>query len=73
MLGLLALRRGGTVLTDIVWDLDLVEPAGTRSGIPLSEPLEQHLQEFVRVEHCIYDVLSDLDKSLRQLRNAKAS
>ena len=34
--------------------------------------LEQHLEEFIRVEHQIYEVLADLDGKLRQLRNAKA-
>lgn len=72
MHGTLTLNVGDERLASIIWDLDLVEPTGTVSGIPLHEPLEQHLEEFIRMEHHIYEVLADLDGKLREIRNAKA-
>lgn len=72
MHGTVTLNVAGERVASILWDLDLVDPTGTKSGIPLHEPLEQHLEEFIRIEHHIYEVLGDLDGKLREIRNAKA-
>lgn len=71
--GLVVLVGDGQALVSINWDLDLTDATGTTSNIPLNEPLEARLDDFVRIEHYIYEILADLDTRLRRERNAKVS
>lgn len=70
MFGTLQLYVGDKCEASILWDLDLVEPKGTCSGIPLEEPVE-NLDDFVRIEHTLFELLGDLDAKLRAERNVK--
>lgn len=69
--GMVVLTGDGVTLASIQWDLDLADAAGTFSTVELQEPLELRLDEFVRIEHYIYEILTDLDAKLRRLRNVK--
>lgn len=63
--GEVGLYRGGEPCLTVLWDMDLVSPAGARPGQPLGRPLEDDLGWFVGVERDIYQVIQDLDDKVR--------
>ncbi len=59
MCGTVELYVGDEKVLHILWDLDLDDPSGTVSALPLLEPIEEHLSSFIQMEKLISEVLAD--------------
>jgi hypothetical protein len=70
--GIVTLRQNGVLTLSVIWpDMDLVNSAGVKSGLPLPGPVEDHLSWFVQKEQAVYAHLEKIDEAIRAARNAK--